>query len=131
MAIEALSAEPTQTNTSNTLNALDCVDTISRQAAIDVLEERLQANGYSNTALVSELNRSIGYLMQLPSAEPRWMPVTERKPDEGYRVIVTDFGYVEVARWFDGRWYDIDGNTLKGVTAWMPLPEPWKGADDE
>ena len=50
-------------------------DTISRQAAIDVLEERLQANGYSNTALVSELNRSIGYLMRLPSAERRgrWM----------------------------------------------------------
>jgi len=45
-------------------------DTISRQAAIDVLEERLQANGYTNVALVSELNRSIGYLMRLPSAQP-------------------------------------------------------------
>lgn len=44
-------------------------DLISRQAAIDVLEERLRANGYSNVALVSELNRSIGYLMRLPSAE--------------------------------------------------------------
>lgn len=45
-------------------------DLIDRQAAIDVLEERLQANGYSNVALVSELNRSIGYLMQLPSVQP-------------------------------------------------------------
>ena len=45
-------------------------DTISRQAAIDVLEERLQANGYTNVALVSELNRSIGYLRRLPSAQP-------------------------------------------------------------
>ena len=45
-------------------------DLISRQAAINVLEERLQANGYSNVALVSELNRSIGYLMRLPSAQP-------------------------------------------------------------
>ena len=44
-------------------------DLISRQAVIDVLEERLQANGYSNVALVSELNRSIGYLMRLPSAQ--------------------------------------------------------------
>lgn len=44
-------------------------DYIDRQAAIDVLEERLRANGYSNVGLVSELNRSIGYLMQLPSAE--------------------------------------------------------------
>lgn len=46
-------------------------DLISRQAAIDVLKERLQANGYSNTALVSELNRSIWYLMRLSSAERR------------------------------------------------------------
>lgn len=38
--------------------------------AINVLKERLQANGCSNVALVSELNRSIGYLMQLPSTEP-------------------------------------------------------------
>lgn len=45
-------------------------DLISRQAAIDVLEERLRANGYSNVALVSELNRSVGYLMQLPSVQP-------------------------------------------------------------
>ena len=55
-------------------------DLISRQAAIDVLEERLQANGYSNVALVSELNRSIGYLMRLSSAgvQPvrngKWIP---------------------------------------------------------
>lgn len=58
-------------------------DTISRQAAIDVLEERLQANGYSNTALVSELNRSIGYLMRLPSAERRgsWIGIDDEPCD--------------------------------------------------
>lgn len=44
-------------------------DMIYRQDAIDVLEERLRANGYSNVPLVSELNRSIGYLMRLPSAQ--------------------------------------------------------------
>lgn len=44
-------------------------DLINRQEAIDVLKERLQANGYSNVALVSELNRSIGYLMNLPSVD--------------------------------------------------------------
>lgn len=45
------------------------MDLIDRQAAIDVLEERLQANGYCNVALASELNRSIGYLMRLPTVE--------------------------------------------------------------
>lgn len=46
-------------------------DLISRQAAIDELIERIRANGYTNAALVSELKRSIGYLMLLPSAEPK------------------------------------------------------------
>ena len=52
-------------------------DLIHRQAAIDTLEERLKANGYSNAALASELNRSIGYLKRLPSAERHglWKPV--------------------------------------------------------
>lgn len=43
---------------------------ISLNAAIDELEERLRANGSSNVALVSELNRCIGYIMRLPSAQP-------------------------------------------------------------
>ena len=45
-------------------------DPIERQDAIDVLKERLYANGYSDVKLVSELNRSIGYIMRLPSAQP-------------------------------------------------------------
>ena len=62
-------------------------DLISRQAAIDVLEERLQANGHSNVALVSELNRSIRCLMQLSSAqhEPKWIPVKFRPMDSEER----------------------------------------------
>lgn len=56
-------------------------DLISRQAAIDLLEERLRENGYSNTALVSELNRSIGYIMRLPAIDPvkhgRWIKYGE------------------------------------------------------
>jgi len=65
MAIDAL--EQAKTNCSENPNNSD---TISRTQAIDVLEERLQNSGYSNVALVSELNRSIGYLMRLPPAQP-------------------------------------------------------------
>lgn len=57
-------------------------DYIERRAAIDVLEERLQANGYSNVALVSELNRSIGYLMRLPSADVQPHQLTEEDLNE-------------------------------------------------
>lgn len=60
---------------------IQTVDTISRQAAIGVLEERIFANGYSNTALISELNRSIGYLTRLPSAQTeqkvgKWLKIS-------------------------------------------------------
>ena len=41
-----------------------------RQAAIDEIEERKNANGYSDVALISELNRLEGYIMQLPSVQP-------------------------------------------------------------
>lgn len=61
----------------------DRTEFISRQAAIDVLEERLQANGYSNVALVSELNRSIGYLMGLPSVDA--VPVVRCKDCRWYK----------------------------------------------
>ena len=45
-------------------------DCISRQAAIDEIEERKNVNGYSNVALISELNRLEGYIMRLPSVQP-------------------------------------------------------------
>ena len=46
-------------------------DSIYRQDAINILEVRLKANGYSNAALVSELNRSIKYMIQLPPAQSK------------------------------------------------------------
>lgn len=50
-------------------------DTISRKEAIDELEERIKANR-SNVAVVSELNKSIGYIMRLPSAQPQYEKLT-------------------------------------------------------
>ena len=52
-------------------------DTINRQSAIDEVRERIYANGYTNVALVSELNKTIGYLMRLPSAGPE--PLTDKE----------------------------------------------------
>ena len=45
-------------------------DLIERQKAIDEIEERKNANGYRNVAVISELNRLEGYIMRLPSAQP-------------------------------------------------------------
>ena len=122
-------------------------DTISRQAAIDMLEGRLQANGYSNVALVSELNRSIGCLMRLPSAPPKhveWIPCSERLPEEAGQYLITvkykhvndsyEDVYAEHGEWFDGRWdmfcFGHCGE-VEDIIAWMPLPEPYKDGEQD
>ena len=71
---------------------------------------------------------------------PRWIPVMERLPENDDWQIVTikdesadapyiysDFGwYLDVANcWI------VDADQRRDIVAWIPLPEPWKGEDDE
>ena len=71
-----------------------------------------------------------------------WIPCNERLPEERQDVYVTVFwdNYGDTVTAYGRRtqfdwslWNTVEGELLKGytVTAWMPLPEPWKGADDE
>lgn len=57
--------------------------------------------------------------------EPRWIPVSERLPVEGIRVLAHYDGKVFTAEWFEGIWHWIEANTFTPhVEHWMPLPEP-------
>lgn len=81
----------------------------------------------------------------IPSADrPRgeWIPCSERLPDERQDVYVTVFwdDYGDTITAYGMRtqfgwslWNTAEAELIKGYTviAWMPLPEPWKGADDE
>ena len=65
-----------------------------------------------------------------------WIPVGERLPDETDIYLIT-FGKYETARaviashYFDGEWLSLDHGYVFGtVKAWMPLPEPYKGGED-
>lgn len=74
--------------------------------------------------------------MKAPSIEiPTWIPCSERMPTKAGHYLCSfkkpkriDNIYVELAYWTGGRWY---GYLAPEIKAWMPLPEPWKGADDE
>ncbi len=95
-----------------------------------------------------------GYRQGKEDAEPHWIPVTERLPDEETDVLVTvhflglkrthrngwnehikESFYVEVASHINGEWssasdeYKIAKDRHK-VIAWMPLPEPYKGVTE-
>ena len=90
-------------------------------------------------------------LEALPSADAEWIPCNERLPKENARYLVQmSYGMMQVLSWanvlekvddFDfynekhGGWYELDSEwgycERHEVIAWMPLPKPYKGGDDE
>lgn len=117
------------------------MDLIDRQAAIDAMGiEPLAFSEYEN-GLYDKWEEDVEALMKLPSAqsEQRWIPVSERLPEEEgwYLVtvhpdyIVPDSMHTDSLYWLDGKWwfYDYDARTavwLDPIIAWMPLPEPYE-----
>ena len=107
-------------------------DLISRQQAIDVVNEYLRLSEVSKT--VQNMTSIQAILRWLPSAQPQWIPVTERLPDEDGDYIVTDdsggmkcvhesfFCKVECGEPY---WDFVN------VVAWMPLPKPYGGESDD
>ena len=68
-------------------------------------------------------------------AQQRWIPVTERLPEDGFEVLVyTDRygGRHEFAYYVPrlGAWYQNCALLIPNVTHWMPLPKPPKECDD-
>lgn len=92
-------------------------DLISRQAAIDV------AYKYKADIIAEEIE-------DLPSAQPRWIPCSERLPEFEGKYLVTDEagGITDILvddffQYDDGTW---GWMYSQNVIAWMPLPEPYK-----
>lgn len=71
---------------------------------------------------------------KIPAVEPKreWIPCSEKLPKEETHVLVNVC--VDEAPWSI---IVAPGNLIKEyyergyINAWMPLPEPWKGADDK
>ena len=119
-------------------------DTIYRQVAIEALEAKKDksAKGDMGCFYNTIIQNDIDALKGLPSAQPeqRWIPVTERLPNDDTEVIVscTDdsgdgkFSYVTTGWHFKGMWI-VNNERCFFVRAWQPLPEkPYReeGHDD-
>lgn len=74
--------------------------------------------------------------------EPKWIPCSERLPDlneNGVSDMVLlcwsdgqmTVGAYQGGRTFVGQAWPTARDCRVTVTAWQPLPTPWKGADDE
>ena len=85
----------------------------------------------SNKEIVDALEVAIQALEQ----EPKWIPVSERLPEDGEWAIFTNGKMISVERYKmdaldhfypSGRWFN-----LEDVVAWMPLPKPYEPQESE
>ena len=114
-------------------------DLIDRQAAIDALvaEARTVDSHYLESERIIHESDAVEVISMLPSAQSktgRWIPCSERLPEEFGEYLVTKkaIGWnCEEYNSNDIAYFDNEGfHKADKVIAWMPLPEPWKGEED-
>ena len=109
-----------------------CEDAISRQSMLDYLK-------YLHGEMPEE-----EFVKALPSVTParkkeKWIPCSERMPEDGELVLFsTNTDRVYEGRFFvdntDFQWYAFRDEAFaynNVVTAWLPLPKPYKAESED
>lgn len=104
-------------------------DAISREAVLNALNKHW-LNGTVARRIVDELSDSINKLPSVQPKKDKWIPISERLPEDGTWNLFTDGKNVSVESYKsdaldhfypDGRWF-----SLEEAVAWMPIPEPYR-----
>lgn len=106
-------------------------DLIRRSDAIKAMAKAIGRILYDAEAVSQHVMNSI------PAVAPKqeWLPCSERLPEsQGYYICTCKDGSIcrrtTTIKWSNG-WQLSGRRAFWTVVAWMPLPEPWKGADDD
>lgn len=121
MAFKALNQEP-------------CEDAVSRQAVLEQTYNWSKDEFLRVTNPFHYLRKRINSLPSVNPQEPKWIPVSERLPEDKYAVLVwcperknIYCAYREENQWWIfGAFVQIVPNE---VVAWMPLPQPYESQE--
>ena len=83
---------------------------------------------YSPYEIIAIMDELIDFINQQPTSDG-WIPVSERLPDENMWCLVTyESGEVEKVKYCaTNNW----GQNDECITAWRPLPQPYKESEEE
>lgn len=113
-------------------------DLIHRREALDAVTDELDMIDHVPQWVFDRLEKR---LKQLSSAQPGWIPTSEKLPEGiGQAIVQTDGGAIHEV-FYKGKndyghevWMRLDGDIYwdDEVVAWMPLPTPYlEGGPDE
>lgn len=108
-----------------------------RQIDADALTRELKSIkttfGSGNGLVEGGLEIAISTTNAMPTIN-QWIPCSGHPPKIDEEVFVYLFGDSPYIAWFDGDDWQTDDFTVdddEHPTAWMPLPQPWEGAEDD
>jgi hypothetical protein len=103
-------------------------DLISRKALLETMVNIEE--GYEYYMTEPSCATAYRVVSEQPTVD-RWIPCSERLPEEQFKGVLVDTGGIYEIAWRNGvTWHHKDGWFYDSqVIAWMPLPEPYKEGD--